>query len=111
MTVTVKTTKLQKLIEKENELQKAFGAKRARLVMRRITFLQAAASLADVPVSKPLRRHELTGKRKGEYAVDVDEKLRIVFVPDHDPVPLLPDGGIDTGKVTAIQIIAVEDYH
>ena len=32
-------------------------------------------------------------------------------VTDHDPVPGLPDGGLDTGQVTAVEIIEIVDYH
>ena len=111
MKVTVKTTKLQKLLGKHKELVKAFGDKRARLIERRIVYLRGASNLHNVPPTKPFRCHELTGQRKGEFAVDVDEKLRIVFVPDHEPVPKLPDGGIDRKAVNEIVIIEVEDYH
>lgn len=44
-------------------------------------------------------------------SVTVKDNWRIVFVPDHDPVPLLPDGGIDVANVTAVEIIEVVDYH
>jgi proteic killer suppression protein len=32
-------------------------------------------------------------------------------VPDHDPVPRLPDGGVDEAAVTKIRFIEVTDYH
>jgi toxin HigB-1 len=111
MKVSFKTTKLQKLLGQHKELVKAFGDKRARLIERRMVYLKGASNLQDVPQKKPYRCHELTGQRKGEFAVDVDEKLRIVFVPDHDPVQKLPDGGIDRKAVNEIVIIEVGDYH
>lgn len=38
-------------------------------------------------------------------------QYRLVFTPDHDPVPLLDDGGIDRASVTAIRIEEIVDYH
>jgi len=32
-------------------------------------------------------------------------------VPEHDPIPTLPDGGLDWNKVTRIKILGVEDTH
>jgi len=37
-------------------------------------------------------------------SVDLDHPHRLIFLPDHDPVPLLPDGGLDWSRVTAIMI-------
>lgn len=111
MKVSVRTTKLQKLLREHRELVKEYGEKRARSIEKCITFLRGVSDLFNVPHTKPFRCHELTGNRKGEFAVDVDEKLRIIFVPDHNPVPKLPDGGIDRKAVNEIVIIEVEDYH
>jgi len=36
---------------------------------------------------------------------------RLVFSPDHDPRPELPDGGLDWQKVTKIVIEGIGDYH
>jgi proteic killer suppression protein len=51
------------------------------------------------------------GKRKGQLSVDLDHPYRLIFVVNHDPVPVLPDGGLDWSKVTAIKILGVEDTH
>lgn len=54
---------------------------------------------------------QLTGDRSGQFAVHVTGPLRLVFVPDHEPVPRLDDGGIDQGAVTCIRILEIVDYH
>lgn len=79
--------------------------------MLRMAVLAAASNLAAVPTAKPVRYHQLTADRKGDFAVDLIANWRLTFCPDHDPVPQLPDGGIDTASVTAIRLIDVEDYH
>jgi proteic killer suppression protein len=53
----------------------------------------------------------LKGDRLGQYAYDLRGATRLIFRPDHDPVPQLAGGGIDAGKVTAVVIIEVVDYH
>ena len=76
--------------------------------------LRAAVSLMDFwpPKSGPSRCHELTqGQRKGQLSVDLDHPYRLIFVPDHNPVPKREDGGLDWSQVTAVKILGVEDTH
>lgn len=72
--------------------------------------LRAAPTLADMH-GVPGNCHGLSSDRAGEFAVDLRGPYRLIFVPDHDPVPQLNDGGIDTSKVTDIRIKEVDDYH
>lgn len=56
--------------------------------------------------------HELKADRVGELAVDISPNHRILFMPDHNPVPKKEDGGLDWKQVTSIVITAIgEDYH
>jgi proteic killer suppression protein len=57
------------------------------------------------------RCHELKQDRKGQLAVDLVHPQRLVFLPDHDPVPAKDDGGLDWTKVTQILVIEITDYH
>jgi toxin HigB-1 len=59
----------------------------------------------------PGKCHALSGDRAGEFAVGLWGSYRLIFAPDHDPLPRLPDGGIDTAHVTSIVIREVVDYH
>lgn len=72
--------------------------------------LQAADTLADMRLL-PGRCHELRGDRAGELAVSLDGPYRLIFQPANDPIPTLPDGGLDWSQVTAICIIEVVNYH
>ena len=111
MDISFKNKKIQKVFNSDAKLTKEFGAKNARIIQRRMMFLQAAPTLADVPHRKPERRHQLEGKRKDQFAVDVLHPFRLVFKPGHNPIPRSRDGGIDLTQVTAIEILNVEDYH
>jgi len=93
------------------ELIREYGKENAKVIMRRMMVLQAAECLADVPRRSPDRCHALSGKRKGQYAVDAKQPYRIIMEPANNPLPLLDDGSIDTKRVTSIRILEVKDYH
>jgi proteic killer suppression protein len=109
--INFKTTKLEGIFNSEKELLKNFGTENGRLIMRRMTVLSAAPTLADVPARRPERMHALKGNRKGQFAVDIKHPFRLLFLPNHDPIPTKEDGGVDLSKITAITILRVEDYH
>jgi len=76
--------------------------------------LRAAESLKDFwpPKTGPERCHQLIGgKLKGKFSVDLDHPYRLIFVPDHHPVPELEGGGLDWSQVTAIKILGIENTH
>ena len=57
------------------------------------------------------RCHQLRGNRAGQLSLDLDHPYRLIFEPDHDPIPRKEDGGMDWTQITAIVIIGVEDTH
>lgn len=79
--------------------------------MMRLAVLQNARNLGLVPTTPPERRHQLRADRDEQFAVDLVHPYRLVFEPNHDPLPRKDDGGIDTDQVTAITIVDVVDYH
>lgn len=114
MDISFKNKKLAKSFNERAQLEKIHGTNRARKIRIRLAALRAAESLMDFwpPKSGPDRCHELTqGKQKGQLSVDLDHPYRLIFAPNHDQVPVLPDGGLDWSKVTAIEILGVEDTH
>jgi len=114
MDISFKNNKLAKSFNEGAQLVKTHGTLRAKKIRIRMKELRAATSLMDFwpPKSPPDRCHELTkGKRSGQLSVDLDHPYRLIFIPDHDPVPRRDDGGLDWSQVTAIKIIGVEDTH
>ena len=111
MDIAFRSRKLEKTFNSARELQKAFGAQMAKVIMNRLAVLAAARTLALVPTTPPDRRHQLRGDRDEQFAVDLVHPDRLVFEPNHDPLPRKDDGGIDLEQVTAITIIEVIDYH
>ena len=94
----------------KKKLKKKHGQIRARKIMQRLGALGAANTLADMRYF-PGRCHELKGDHAGQLALDLDHPYRLIFEPDHDPIPRKGDGGLDWTAVTAVCIIGVEDYH
>ncbi len=112
MEIFFKDRTLAKLLNSEDKLREKYNAKTAEAFMERMFYLKAAPSLNDVSTSKPYRRHKLKGKRKEQFAICVDRKLRIVFSPNHDPWPMKEDGTtLDFKRVTSIIILDEGDYH
>jgi hypothetical protein len=111
MEVRFRSKSLLRTFSSEKELVKTYGPTLGRFVMRMVSVLHAANSLAEVPHLFPERRHEFAGDRKGEFAVDLKHPYRLTLRPNHDPLPTKEDGGIDLQRVTQIIILEVEDFH
>jgi len=111
--IVFKNTKLTNEFNEGKRLEKTHGALRAKKIRARMKALRAASCLHDFwpPYAGPERCHELTGNRKGQLSVDLDHPYRLIFEPDHKPVPVKPDGGLDWKLVVAIVVLGVEDTH
>ena len=110
MKITYKTNKLEKQLTVAKEMQKAFG-EMAKKVNQRMKELSAIANLEHLKTIPAARCHELKGDKKGEFAVDISGNYRIIFEPDHNPIPLKEDNSIDCIRITDIKILGTEDYH
>ncbi|MBW7869399.1 MAG: killer suppression protein HigA [Brumimicrobium sp.] len=91
-------------------MSKTYGTT-AKLVNQRIQEFLASQNLFVLGTLPGPRCHELKGSRKGELAVIISGNWRIIFEPNHDPLPLKTDGGLDWQKITSIKILEVIDYH
>jgi proteic killer suppression protein len=111
VTINFKTSKLKKIFNSKKELVREYGEQNAKRIALRMAVLTNAPNLATVPMLRPERCHPLKGDREGEFAVDLIHPRRLVFCPNHDPIPKKEDGGIDLFRVTAVTILGVEDYH
>jgi len=110
MDISFKTNKLAKQMHDDAALKRHFGD-RAKPLKLRLRVLAVAPTLAAVPVTPPDRCHQMSGDRAGQVAVMLTGNWRLIFEPNHDPVPCLPDGGLELAAVTAIRILEVVDYH
>jgi len=102
---------LQRICSSEKEMVRHLGRRLADVLKQRLTELEAAESLEDVHSLPATRCHELSQDRKGQLAVNLVHPKRLIFKPDHDPVPTKKDGGLDWTRVTQILILEIVDYH
>ncbi|MFZ4525860.1 MAG: type II toxin-antitoxin system RelE/ParE family toxin [Chlorobium sp.] len=111
MNIRYHTRKLEKSVENIFTIRKHYGD-RAKKVALRLQQLAAAANLDAVRILPSANCHELKADRVGEIAVDISPNHRIIFIPDHNPLPKKDDGGLDWKSVTGIVIMTIgEDYH
>ncbi|MEO5332649.1 MAG: hypothetical protein H7839_11555 [Magnetococcus sp. YQC-5] len=113
MEITFKNQNLKKECHNLQLLQKVHGERQARLIIGCLTALRAAANLGDFwpPYERFGRCHQLTNNRSGQFSMDLVHPYRLIFKPDHNPIPQRSEGGIDWHQVTVITIIGVENTH
>ena len=111
MEIFFQDRKLGKIANNQSQLIRKYGQQQVKLLRRRLDELAAADTLEDIRFLPQVRCHELKGNRQGTLAVDVVHPYRLIFEPANDPIPKKDDGGLDWTKVTAITVLAVEDYH
>jgi plasmid maintenance system killer protein len=111
MKLEYKNRKLEKTVATLSAIAANYGT-RAKLVNQRKNELQAASTLETMKNIPAANCHELRGNLKGKFAVDISGNHRIIFEPNHDPLPIKEDGGLDWKQVTDILIFAIgADYH
>ncbi len=111
MEVSFATKKLQKTCSSAKEMQRTYGAELSEKLKQRLWELRAAVTLRDISRLPPARCHELKGNRAGQLSVDLTHPYRLIFQPDHAPLPYKDDGGLDWTQVTRVLVLEVVDTH
>ena len=110
MEIEYKTNKLEKSLASPRDILANYGI-RAKLVKQRMDEFKAAVTLHDILLLPKANLHQLTQKYTGCLAVDISANYRIIIEPNHNPVPLKDDNGLDYKSVTKIKILEIVDYH
>ena len=111
MEVSFASNKLQKICSNAKKMRGELGGRCAEELEECLFELKAAETLADMRSLPHARCHELSGDRKGQFAVDLEHPKRLIFEPDHTPRPTKPDGGLDWQQVTKVVVLEIVDYH
>lgn len=111
MDIFFHTKHIQKICCNEKTMRKQLGRDRAQKLKQRLMELSAADVLSDISHLPPPRLHELRGREKGLFSVDLQHPYRLLFVPADEPLPAKEDGGVNLWKVKSIEIIAIRDTH
>ena len=102
--------KLKMQLSNSTELKKAFGLN-ARRIQSRLDDIVASPSLAVLMQIPAANCHSLSGKRIGQWAVDISGNFRLIFEIANIPIPKTIEGSIDPLLVTEICILEIVDYH
>lgn len=110
MEIRFQSRKLAKEANDFRLLRKSHGERRAGRIRLRLDALHAACVLEDLR-HMPGRLHELRGDRAGQLSLDLDGPYRLIFAPDHNPVPRRANGGMDWNQITAVLVLEIENTH
>jgi proteic killer suppression protein len=108
--ITFKNNKLEKQLTIPKEMKKTFGTM-AKKINQRMKEIEASENLAVLMRIPAANCHELTGDRRREFAVNISVNFRLIFTPDHFPLPVKEDQSVDAIRVIAVRIAGTEDYH
>ena len=99
---------IQRLCEEDKHQRKQLGEKRAKRLKNRLNELRAVENVNQLQLGRP---HPLTADRDGQFSVDLDGPMRLLFEPAEQPPPTLPSGGIDWRQVHSVRLVEIEDTH
>lgn len=111
MDIAFPTRKMQRLCSSEKRMVQELGPKMAERLRARLQQLEGALNLTELWLVPGARCHELIRDRRGQISLDLVHPLRLIIVPDHDPVPRHPEGGMDRGKITKVLVLEIADTH
>lgn len=102
--------KLAKLANDSRRCLKEFGQIRGKLYLKRLNDLLDAENLEKVRYA-PGNFHELSGNRKGQWACELDQPYRLIFIPQENPIPTNADGQFIWIEIVGVEIVEIVDYH
>lgn len=108
MEISYNNKKLKQLCEDKRAMDRQLGTAAARKLRARLSDLDAVARVSDLVVGRP---HPLKGDRAGQFSLSLAGGKRLVFAPNHTPVPVKDDGSIDWACVIRVEIVFIGDYH
>lgn len=111
MEIDFKNKKLRKQLTEEKLLVKKYGKVQAKRIEQRLSEIEATPTLDELKQLPGPRLHPLKENRKGQLCVDLDQPYRLIFVPNHDPIPQLRSGGLDWKAITKVKIFEIADTH
>ena len=111
MDILFASAKLRRVCSSRKEAVRRYGPVGGKRLMQRLDDLRAADNLELLRHLPQARCHELTGNLRGLLSVDLHHPYRLLLRPANEPVPRNPDGGLDWARVTAVEIVKVEDTH
>ena len=110
MIITFADKKLRKYANNYRLAVQKLGQRRAEIFQRRLDDLAAADSFADLKYL-PGNYHQLGEDRKDQWACDLDQPYRLIFMPAEIPIPKNEAGVQILIEIKNAEIIEIKDYH
>jgi proteic killer suppression protein len=110
MDIKFKNNKLKEYANNDSLAKRKLGTIRAKLYKARLDDLRAAESLEELRHA-PGKYHELTHDKKGQWACNLDQPYRLIFVPQENPIPIDEDGKYIWIEIEKVEIIEIKNYH
>lgn len=110
MIILFKNQSMQRMLNDTRKRTKKYGERTSKVMGTRLDDLDAASCLEELRML-PGHCEEKKGDLKGKFTLHLDGGKRLLFEPVHDPMPQLPDGGLDWRGITVIRILGEVDYH
>lgn len=79
MEIEFATHQLRRCFETSDLASRTWGSKIGRKYIQRVQLIIAARTLRDLETPISLHLHSLTGRREGQWAINLDERWRLVF--------------------------------
>lgn len=99
------SSKDEKILCNERLLHRHYNKAHAKRIKSRLTELQSANNLGEIPQVPPPRRHKLKGEYADCWGIDYSPNYRIII----QPCGKYDINMLDTIK--EVRILKLEDYH
>lgn len=100
-------THIAKCFASESTLAQSYGTEQAKIIVRRISELRAAKSLAELRSLSQVRLQELDGDGKGKLALKLDRENQLIIAADTETPQRSEDGSLDWKAITEVSILGV----
>lgn len=88
MQVNYKNRQIEKICTNASAATKKYGKRTAGLIHQRVDEIYAADSVEMLVQYRIGRCHQLVGDRKGQYAMDLEHPLRLMFEVNGDGIQI-----------------------
>lgn len=109
MLIRFQTEALAKTCSRSELLQKRWGNEKGRLLETRLFQIAAMPNLRLVAAIPGILTNPVRPNQQGVIIAAVLLPLRIVFMVDHDPLPLNEDGSARCEEIAKIVVLEVLD--
>ena len=88
MQVNYRNRQIEKICTNASDATKKYGKRTAGLIHQRVDEIGAADSVEMLVQFRIGRCHQLVGDRKGQYAMDLEHPLRLIFEVNGDGIQI-----------------------